>query len=137
MVDRVDRDRVDDFDPHASRFPAVSASFPVQPDGLARTWTPTVRVAAGGALVDAVHALPEPRRGRHPILAVVDVPDHRGLPVSVFEDHERRGPRCLEVGEHHEAYRDRQSPAQHVREPFLQAPSIGKVQPLGSATTWA
>ena len=136
MVARVDRDLGDDFDHHVVRFHDASASFPVRPDALTRTWTPTVRAGFGGGPVDAVHVPPEPRRDRHPFQAGLDVPDHLGLPVLVFEAHEHRGPRCFEVGEHHEAHRDHQSQVQHVHEQSLQAPSIDKVQPLGSATTW-
>lgn len=136
MAVRVDHGLGDDFDPHLARFPASSASFPVQPDVLTRTWTPTVRAGFGGAAVDAVPVPPEPRRDQHPFHGVEAVPDHRDLPVLVFEAHEHRRPGCLEVGAHHEAHRDHQSRGLHVHELSLQAPSIDKVQPLESATTW-
>tara|TARA_B100001245_G_scaffold68889_1_gene48385 strand:+ start:1085 stop:1498 length:414 start_codon:yes stop_codon:yes gene_type:complete len=136
MAVRVDHDPGDDFDHHVVRFHDAFASFLVRSDVLSRTWIPTVHAGVGGAPVDAVHVPHERRLDRHPFHAVEAVPDHHDLPVLVFEAHEHRRPGYLEVDAHHEAYHDHQSRAQHVRELSHQAPSIDKVQPLGSATTW-
>ena len=136
MAVRADHDPGDDFDPHVVRFHDASASFRVQPDGLTRTWIPTVRAGFGGAAVDAVPVPPEPRRDQHPFHGVEAAPDHRDLPVLVFEAHEHRGPGCFEVDEHHEAHRDHQNQVRHVHVLSLQAPSIDKVPPLGLSTTW-